>query len=69
LFSRSEGLEREEEEMRELSRKLAAIPRSEDKVMMKEAKQIITKLRQMNQRWNLKGLDDFIKSRQRELFF
>jgi hypothetical protein len=69
LFSRSEGLEREEEEMRELSRKLAAIPRSEDKVMMEEAKQIITKLRQMNQRWNLKGLDDFIKSRQRELFF
>ncbi len=55
--------------MRELSRKLAAIPRSEDKVMMEEAKQIITKLRQMNQRWNLKGLDDFIKSRQRELFF
>jgi hypothetical protein len=69
LFSRTESLESEDEEMRELSRKLAAISRSEDKAIMDEARQIITKLRQMNQRWNLKGLDEFIKNRQRELFF
>jgi hypothetical protein len=62
-------LESEEGEMRELSQKLAAIPRSEDEVMMDEAKKIITKLRQMNQRWNIKGLAEFIKSRQKELFF
>jgi hypothetical protein len=69
LFSRAESLEGEEGEMRELSKKLAAIPRSEDKVMMEEAKQIIIKLTKMNQRWNSKGLGEFIKSRQRELFF
>jgi len=62
-------LEAEDLEMKELSKRLAQINRSSDKPLLDEAKKIISKLREMNLRWNMKGLDEFIKSRQRELFF
>ena len=69
LFSRAEALENEDEQMRELSKRLAAISRGEGPMRLKEAKVIITKLRQMNMRWNIPQLNDFLKQRQRDLFF
>ena len=69
LFSRAEALENEDEQMKELSRRLAAINKDNDSVRLKEAKVIIIKLRRMNQRWNIDSLDAFLKQRQKELFF
>jgi hypothetical protein len=69
LFSRAEALENEDEQMKELSKRLAVIKKDDGPVRLKEAKVIITKLRQMNLRWNISQLDDFLKQRQRDLFF
>ena len=69
LFSRAEALESEEEQMKELSRRLAAIKKNEGSLRLKEAKVIITKLRKMNMRWNIPRLGDFLTQRQRDLFF
>ena len=63
----AEKLEEEEEQMRELSRRLAAIPRNSPEFMLKEAREIIRKLNGINMRWNIPELDDFISQRQREL--
>jgi len=69
LFSRAEALENEDEQMKELSKRLAAISKNDDPVRLQEAKVIIIKLRNMNMRWNIPQLSDFLKARQRELFF
>ena len=54
--------------MRELSRKLDGIPDSPSETELAEARQIIARLSAMNLRWNIAGLKEFIKTRQRELF-
>ena len=69
LFSRAEALENEEEQMKELSKRLAAIPKDADENRIKEARAIISRLRSMNMRWNIDPLDQFLTRRQRELFF
>jgi hypothetical protein len=46
--------------MKELSKRLAAISRDQGPARLKEAKIIITKLRQMNMRWNIPQLNDFL---------
>lgn len=69
LFSRTEALELEEIEMRELSKRLAAISKAGDQALLDEAKHIISKLRRMNLRWNIPQLGQFLTERQRELFF
>lgn len=63
----AEKLEEEEEQMRELSRQLAAIPGNSPEFMLKEAREIIRKLNAINLRWNIAALDDFINQRQKEL--
>ena len=60
-------MEREEEEMKELSRRLMSIQKNADKTLLKEAKNIIIKLRRANQRWNIEALDEFLNQRQKEL--
>jgi hypothetical protein len=62
-------LENEDEQMKELSKRLSAISKNDDPVRLQEAKVIIIKLRNMNMRWNIPQLSDFLKKRQRELFF
>ncbi|MEE9420763.1 MAG: hypothetical protein V3W43_14885 [Desulfatiglandaceae bacterium] len=62
-------MENEDEQMKELSKRLAAIPRGAEEVRLKEAKVIISRLRAMNMRWNIEPLDRFLTQRQRELFF
>ena len=69
LFSRAEALENEEEQMKELSKRLAAIPRGSEEIRLKEAKAIISRLRAMNMRWNIESLNQFLTQRQKELFF
>jgi hypothetical protein len=69
LFSRAEALENEDEQMKELSRRLAAISKDQGEIRLKEARVIITKLRQMNLRWNIPQLGEFLTQRQRDLFF
>ena len=69
LFSRAEALENEDEQMKELSKRLAVIKKDQGAVRLREAKVIITKLRQMNMRWNIPQLDEFLKERQKQLFF
>jgi len=69
LFSRAEALENEEEQMKELSKRLAAITRGTEEIRLKEAKAIISRLRAMNMRWNIESLNQFLTQRQRELFF
>jgi hypothetical protein len=67
IFSRPEALDQEEDEMKELSKELMAIPEGADKNLMKKAKDIIIKLRRVNQRWNIPELDEFLNQRQKEL--
>jgi hypothetical protein len=55
--------------MKELSKRLAGISRDQGPIRLKEAKVLITKLRQMNMRWNIPRLNDFLTQRQRDLFF
>lgn len=69
MFSRAEALENEDEQMRELSKRLAAISKEEGDVRLKEAKAIISKLRAMNLRWNIDALDRFLLQRQKELLY
>lgn len=55
--------------MRELSEKLAGISATGSEEELAEARGLIAKLRNMNLRWNVPELSNFIKARQRELFF
>jgi hypothetical protein len=55
--------------MKELSRRLAAIPKTKDPEILAEARGIISKLHSMNLRWNNPGLKRFLLERQRELFY
>ena len=66
-FSRAAALEEEEEEMKELSLKLAAIGKDADESLREEARNIMLKLRKANQRWNIPELDEFLNQRQKEL--
>ena len=69
VFSQAEGLEVEHTEMKNLSIRLTSISKTDDQSLLDEAKQIIGKLKKMNLRWNIRGLDDFVGRRQRELFY
>ena len=69
MFSRAEALENEDEQMRELSKRLAIISKGDGDVRLKEAKVIISKLRAMNLRWNIESLDRFLLERQKELLY
>ena len=55
--------------MRELSRRLAAISKSDGTQGLEEARRIISTLSTMNMRWNIPGLKKFLIQRQKELFF
>lgn len=55
--------------MKELSKRLAAIPRTEDPALLEEARGIISKLHSMNLRWNIPELKQFLLQRQKELFY
>jgi hypothetical protein len=55
--------------MRELSERLAGISATGSEEELAEARGLIAKLRNMNLRWNVPELSNFIKDRQRELFF
>jgi len=56
-------------EMRQLCERLDSIPKTADKKLLKEAKDIIDRLWEINMRWNIPELTQFLKKRQRELFF
>jgi hypothetical protein len=61
-------LEDEELKMRELSERLAGIVKSPDPQVMAEAKNLLDQLYDMNRRWNIPSLQQFLKERQRDLF-
>ncbi len=53
--------------MKALSRRLAEISPDDSDLMLDEAREIIRQLSNLNLRWNITELDDFIFERQREL--
>ena len=55
--------------MKELSRRLAAITKTDTPEILEEAKKLIIKLQAMNRRWNIEALNKFLIDRQREIFF
>ena len=69
VFSRAESLEDEDSIMKDLSMKLSAISRSDGAKRLKEARELITMLHDMNMRWNSKALNTFLLEKQKELFF
>jgi len=69
VFSRSESLYNEENQMKELSRQLAGIRKSDSPEMLEQARQLIIRLQGMNRRWNIEGLERFLRKCQKELFF
>jgi hypothetical protein len=68
VFSRAESLEGEEIKMRELSVRLAGMVRSRDPQVMAEAKNLLEQLHEINRRWNIQALNQFLKERQHDLF-
>ena len=68
VFSRAESLEGEDLKMRELSERLAGMVRCQDPQVMAEAKNLLEQLYEINRRWNIPSLDQFLKERQRDLF-
>ncbi len=54
--------------MRELSIYLTSINKTDSQVKLDEARNIIKKLRQMNLRWNISALDDFLNTQYQQLF-
>ena len=69
MFSRTESLEREPGEIGQLAERLAAIPRTSDPALRAEARQLISKLHSLNQRWNIPEMREFLVRRQKEIFF
>ncbi len=69
MFSRTESLEEEPDRMKELSQRLAEIPKTKDPALMEEARGIISRLHSMNRRWNIPELKQFLLQRQRDLFY
>ena len=69
LLSRAEGLEDEQLEMQRLCQELSEMGKTVDMTELEKARRIIAKLRSMNLRWNIRELSEFLKSRQKELFF
>jgi hypothetical protein len=61
-------MEKEQEEMKELSKQLESISSTAAPERLEVAREIIRKLRKMNLRWNIPALDAFIKKRQRAIF-
>ncbi|MBA4368401.1 MAG: hypothetical protein C0403_12285 [Desulfobacterium sp.] len=55
--------------MKELSRQLAGIRKSDTPEILEQARQLIIRLQGMNRRWNIDGLEQFLRKRQKELFF
>jgi len=69
VFSRTESLEQETVQMQELAARLAAIPRTRDAKLRQEARQLISKLNTMNQRWNMDGMREFLIRKQKEILY
>jgi hypothetical protein len=67
VFSRTEALEQESDQLEEMSRQLAAIPRTTDPALLAEARRLMSKLHSMNRRWNIAALNQFLLQRQKEL--
>ncbi|MBE0480280.1 MAG: hypothetical protein IBX68_04810 [Dehalococcoidia bacterium] len=68
VFSRAESLEEESEQIGELCARLAAITREAGPESLKEGRQLLSRLYNMNLRWNDPELEKFITRRQKELF-
>ena len=69
MFSRTESLEQEPDQMKELSRQLAAIEKTTDPAVLEQARGLLSRLHSMNRRWNIPELKQFLLQRQKELFF
>ena len=67
-FFRSEALEDEETQMHELSKELSRVAKTSSVEDLAEARRIISKLREMNLRWNIPELGNFLIQKQKELF-
>lgn len=68
VFSRAEALDDEEDRIRELAERLSAIGKTSGTKDLEEARRIITRLSEMNRRWNVSELRDFLIRKQQELF-
>jgi hypothetical protein len=69
VFSRTESLEQEPDQMKELSKRLAAIEKTTDAAVLEEARGLLSRLHSMNRRWNIPELKQFLLQRQKELFY
>ena len=67
VLHKVEALEDEEEQMKEMSRKLASIPANAPDFMLDEAREYIAKLSSFNLRWNISALDEFLAERHKSL--
>jgi hypothetical protein len=68
VFSRAEALEDEEAQMHELSKELFRVKRTSSAEDLAEARRIISRLSEMNLRWNIPELGQFLIEKQKELF-
>ncbi len=68
VFSRAEALEDEEMQMHELASRLDGITRKSRPEELLEARRIISRLSEMNLRWNIPELGRFLIQRQKDLF-
>ena len=55
--------------MKDLSRQLAQYRKTDSPERLVQARQLIIRLQDMNRRWNIEGLERFLRKRQQELFY
>jgi len=55
--------------MEELAARLAAIPKTRDPALRQEARQLISKLHAMNQRWNIARMREFLIQKQKDILY
>jgi hypothetical protein len=69
VFSRAESLYIEQDQLESLSRELSRFQKSDPPDILEKARKLIIHLQNMNKRWNIEGLERFLRQRQKELFF
>ncbi|HPC47392.1 MAG TPA: hypothetical protein PLW83_05060 [Deltaproteobacteria bacterium] len=69
VFFRSEALDEEASSLESLVGRLDAIHRGDSPERIDEARRIVARLYEMNRRWNIAGLGDYLVGKQKELFF
>lgn len=67
MFSKTEALKREEAQIDQLMNDISSVSAGDDEGRRQAALKNMIKLYQINKRWNLPGINEFLVRKQKEL--